>query len=221
MPPSKFSEQGCPACGNAFVPTADTQVGCSQSCAQRHRIATQGHNRGMLGKTHSDETKKTIGQKSKARWDAGIPEQEMERRRQNGILQGSKSSTDNTHSRSVKGKRPDLGNQFFRSKWEANYARWLNYQMEHGGDVQSWEFEPRRFDFPIKRGTNSYLPDFRVVRKDGSVEWHEVKGWMTQKGATALKRFAKYFPDETLVLIDGPVYKSIASTASSLIENWE
>ena len=89
---------------------------------------------------------------------------------------------------------------YFRSKAELRHAQRLEWQRT-AGVVASWEHEPRRFDFPIKRGNNSYLPDFRVVYPDGRVEWHEVKGWLDPASKVKLRRMAKFYPDEVLRVI--------------------
>lgn len=103
-----------------------------------------------------------------------------------GELDG-KPITKAKNKRSVIGKRLDL-NQFFRSNWEANCARWFNKQGKE------WAYEPEVFSFldhGIKRGTVSYCPDFKV----GTL-WVEVKGMLTTKGKTAIKRFKKFYPKE-------------------------
>ncbi len=129
----------------------------------------------------------------------------------------------NMFSRSKSGKREDLGGQFFRSNYEANYARLLNFFIENGGDIVSWEFEPDTFEFKsIKKGTRFYTPDFKVVFNDGHIEYHEVKGWDYPKGITARKRFAKYFPHLKLVLINGDYFKAIKKQGiDKLIPSWE
>lgn len=131
----------------------------------------------------------------------------------------SEGPRESRHNRGRGGKRADLDDRYFRSSWEANYARYLNWLIEQG-QIDQWEYEPRTFEFPVKRGTRFYTPDFKVW-KGGAYEWHEVKGWMTQQSRTALKRFAKYYPEEILVLIDKDVYAGIAATASRLVSNWE
>ncbi len=121
---------------------------------------------------------------------------------------------------SKSGIRQDLG-IYFRSTWEANYARYLNLLVgEH--KIKRWEYEPVRFEFEgIKRGTRSYLPDFRIFYEDDIVEWHEIKGYMTQKGRTAIKRFKKYYPKESFVLVDRKAYKILENKYASMISNWE
>lgn len=74
-----------------------------------------------------------------------------------------------------------------RSKWEANFARILNaYEID-------FEFEPKVFTFPIKRGTKGYTPDFYYPKHD---EWVEIKGYLDDKSKIKLKRFKRYYPDE-------------------------
>jgi hypothetical protein len=124
--------------------------------------------------------------------------------------------------RSRVGKRADLGDIFFRSAWEANYARYLNYLIATDWIVR-WEFEPQIFRFPVKRGNRGYLPDFRVWFPDGSYEWHEVKGYMDSDSKIKLRRFALHFPEESLklVLIDRAAYNSLVAVYASQLEGWE
>ena len=86
------------------------------------------------------------------------------------------------------GKRKDLESDYFRSKWEANYARYLN-QME-----VLWEYEKETFWFEgIRSGTTNYTPDFYLSETD---TWVEVKGQWDSKSKTKLRRFRKYHPEE-------------------------
>lgn len=120
-----------------------------------------------------------------------------------------------------KGKRPDLDNKYFRSSWEANYARYLNWLIKQH-QIKCWEYESVTFEFKsIKKGTRFFTPDFKVTLLNDKVEYHEVKGWNHPKGNTALKRMAKYYPDIPIVLIDAKVYKSLAKQIHQLIPNWE
>jgi predicted nucleic acid-binding Zn ribbon protein len=118
------------------------------------------------------------------------------------------------------GKREDLDGLYVRSSWEANWARYLNW-LQRLGEVSSWQFEPETFEFPVKRGARFYTPDFRVVRPDGSVEYHEVKGWMDQKSATKLKRMEKYHPHVKIILIDKETYRQVAVKVGGMIPYWE
>ncbi len=110
---------------------------------------------------------------------------------------------------------------FFRSAWEANYARYLEFLKVHQ-NITDWEHEPFTFWFEgIKRGCVSYLPDFRVTNLSGSHEFHEVKGWMDDRSATKIKRMAKYFPDVKLVVIDATWFKRNRPKLRGLIPDWE
>ena len=119
------------------------------------------------------------------------------------------------------GRRDDLEGLYLRSSWEANYARYLNFLLEHG-DIAAWEYEPDTFEFEgIKRGTRFYTPDFKITNANGGIEYHEIKGYMDSRSRTQLKRMAKYHPDIKVVLIDKDAYYAIARDVSALIPEWE
>jgi hypothetical protein len=126
-----------------------------------------------------------------------------------------------TSPRGKGGRREDLNNIYFRSRWEANWARYLNFLIRQG-QIRSWEFEPDTFEFiGIRRGGRFYTPDFKIINNDGSIEYHEVKGWMTGQGATKIKRMRRYHPRVKLLLVDRSQYRSVASTLSRVIPGWE
>lgn len=96
---------------------------------------------------------------------------------------------------------------YFRSKWEANYALFLDFLIDHK-EIVKWEFEPDTFIFEkIKFGTRSYTPDFKIFNNNGTIEYHEVKGYMDSRSKTKLKRMAKYYPKIIIKLIDQSEYK--------------
>ena len=126
------------------------------------------------------------------------------------------------NSRAKGGRRKDLENRYFRSAWEANYARYMNWLISTGGSqIISWEFEPKVFIFPVKRGNTSYTPDFKVHKKDGTYEWHEVKGWMDTNSKVKLKRMAKFFPEENVVIVGRKEYTAIAKQVKGFVPGWE
>lgn len=85
---------------------------------------------------------------------------------------------------------------FFRSKWEAHYALYLNFLIKQK-QIRKWEYEKDVFIFEkIKFGMRSYRPDFKIYNNDGAIEYHEVKGHMTAQSKTKLRRFKKYYPKE-------------------------
>lgn len=126
-----------------------------------------------------------------------------------------------TYKNTKQGSRVDLGGMFFRSGWEANIARYLNI-MQENGTISKWFYESKRFVFPtIKVGVRSYLPDFCIVTNDGKTQWWEVKGYMTKKGQTAINRFRKFYPDESLTIIDKKKYEVIKKEYQKRIPEWE
>lgn len=104
------------------------------------------------------------------------------------------------------GARADLG-VTVRSGWEANVARWLNHQGIE------WEYEPKRFYFPIKRGVKSYQPDFWLPTQE---QWLEVKGHIPTQDKTRMRRFKRHCPTEfnKLTVIVG----SAATEAAAFFE---
>jgi hypothetical protein len=186
------------------------------------RNATIGHAKGMLGKCHTDQVKAIIGAKSKTSWhsrtqqeNADIVMKAMKTRANNG-------TPFNKHG-SWKAAWTEVGGVRFyaRSRWEANYARYLQFLKEKAF-ITSWEHEPETFWFEaIKRGCRSYLPDFKVTLPDGAIEYHEVKGWMDARSVTKIKRMAKYHPKITLVVRDAKWYCANRPTLRAIIKGWE
>lgn len=105
---------------------------------------------------------------------------------------------------------------YFRSKWEANYALYLEF-LKKNKEILDYEYEPYWLEFPIKHGTTRYLPDFLVTTDRGS-EIHEVKGHLTSKGKTQLKRVAKYYPHMKVVLIDSVFMKDLKKNFGKLLK---
>ena len=112
-----------------------------------------------------------------------------------------KQATGNRGRISYSHRRKDCDNLFLRSRWEANFYRYLKQRR----DVAKIEYEPEDFtfwQFGHKKGTVSYTPDFKVTFKDGSYIWVEVKGGlMPAKDKTKIRRFKKYFPEEASKLV--------------------
>jgi len=87
------------------------------------------------------------------------------------------------------GYRKDL-KQYFRSKFEANVARYFNLRK------CNWKYEPFEYCFnKIKRGQRYYKPDFILYYED-YYYLYEVKGWFRSVDKTKLSRFKKYYPEE-------------------------
>ena len=187
-------------------------------------IARNGHPRGMAGKKHSDETKRAIGLASRDRWIFMSDEKKNEmmikqlktKAKNGGVSPKVQRGTWKAGWREIGGKR-----NFYRSRWEANYARYLQWLKERG-EIADWRHEPETFWFDaIKRGVRSYKPDFRVTESNGDSVLHEVKGWMNSRSRTTLRRMKKYHPEEKIILIDGKQYRAIRSKVMAMIPEWE
>lgn len=210
---------------NAKIYSTIEELRAAQSRNAKARIEKYGHPRGSLGMRHSEKTKLLLAKKSRDMWSdplSKLNSPEMAQMRSDLMVKRIASGQMRCgYSRTRGGKRSDLGDVYFRSAWEANYARYLNFLVDRG-ELRGWMFEPKTFVFEaIKRGVRAYTPDFRVERNDGAIEWHEVKGWMDSKSKTRISRFKKYFPNEVLIIIDGKWFKSANRSIAPLIIGWE
>ena len=190
--------------------------------------AVHDHPRGMLGKKHSAEVIEGMSKARAARWATMSEEDRAEliiKRLKSKAKKNGGKITKPDSERIVTWKQGwrEVGGQrcYFRSSWEANYARYLEL-LRSEGKISAWEHEPFTFWFDgVKRGAVSYLPDFKVTALDGSVTWHEVKGWMDDRSKTKLARMAKYHPEVALVVIDKARYREIRCVFRFIIEGWE
>jgi len=188
-------------------------------------LQINGHPRGSLGMKHSDKSKSIMSEKSLARAknmtedqksDMALKAQKTKLKKYGTIAPPRSGTTWKSAWREIGGI-----NKYYRSRWEANYARYLEF-LKLNGNIKSWEHEPETFWFEaIKRGTRSYLPDFRVTNIDGSIEYHEVKGWMDDRSKTKLSRMKKYHPKIKLILIDAKQYKLIEKQVNKIVPLWE
>lgn len=98
---------------------------------------------------------------------------------------------------------------YLKSSWELSYAKYLDSSLKDGKIIE-WEYEPDTFWFEkIRRGVRSYTPDFKVTQLNGTLEYHEVKGYLDSKSKTKLNRMRIYHPDIKMILIDRAVMKSL------------
>lgn len=170
----------------------------------------------MLGKTHTKETREAI-----SRFHSGrkLPREQVMRMMKTKAA--NKTLCRPRRECSWRSSWVEVGGQRFyaRSRWEANYARYLEF-LKVRGVILSWEHEPETFWFEkIKRGCVSYLPDFRVTRKSG-VEYHEVKGWMDKRSRTKIARMARYFPHVKLIVIDSKSYRALSRQLRNIVPGW-
>ena len=207
---------------NPPIRTAEQRAAMSRRA--KAMIAERGHPRGALGMKHTDETKALLSQKSLAMWAQKTDEQRTEMAEK--MLRTMRANGTEPHNREMctwKAGWREVGGKriYFRSRWEANYGRYLEW-LKANGQIKEWAHEPMTFWFDkIKRGCRSYLPDFQVEECGGTIRFHEVKGWMDDRSKTKIKRMRIYFPEVTLIVVDGKAYKAIAKWAAALVPDWE
>ena len=85
----------------------------------------------------------------------------------------------------------------FASKWEQLYSDHLA-RLQADGVIASYAYEPITFKLAHRC---TYTPDFLVVMPSGSVEIHEVKGFLREDAAVKFKVAAHANPWCTFVMI--------------------
>lgn len=199
-----------------FWKLSPEELHVKRSTAMKEWQSRLGHPRGMLGKAHTEEVRDRMSVAHLGKLRGPMPM--AQRMKLSAIAVKRLGSNPESFSRKINrglsGRRKDLGDQFFRSRYEANYARFLNFNKE------KWEYEKKTFWFlKIKRGVRSYTPDFYLPEKG---EFHEVKGWMDPKSLTKLKRMKKYHPDVRVIVIDSSWFKAANRQGlCRLIPGWE
>lgn len=200
------------------------EVSANISAIQKALIAKNGHPRLMAGKSHTQLAKDKIAKASTELNASRTDEQKavslmkaMKTRVANGTYGMPRTGTTwKAAWREIGGIR-----KYFRSKWEANYAYYLEW-LKSKGVILDWKHEPTTFWFEgVKRGCVSYLPDFLVTENNGSETYHEVKGWMDDRSKTKIRRMAKYHPKVKLIVIDSAAYEALRKSVKTLVPGWE
>jgi hypothetical protein len=76
------------------------------------------------------------------------------------------------------------------NKTEEAYSRYLEYGRQ-SGEIRQWMFEPIKLRLAKKTW---YTPDFLVIRSDGSVAFHEVKGFWRDDARVKIKVATEIYP---------------------------
>lgn len=184
------------------------------------------HPAGMKGKKHTPEVLERLSRinAENQRKISEDPDRRSEITRKMIETKHKKGNLVNQRQKTTwKGGWREIGGKrkYFRSRWEANYARYLQL-LKDNGKIADWEHEAKVFWFEgIKRGCVSFLPDFEVKNTDGTVEYHEVKGWMDDRSKTKIRRMSIYFPDVKLEVIGAQWFKNNNRNLTSIISGWE
>lgn len=204
---------------------SDVERSAHMSLKIKEWMSNNEHPRGFLGKKHNKESLEKISKASINNWRRFTAEQI-----ENKILKCAKTKEVNGTMQNMNRANSSWGaawreiggiRKYYRSKWEANYARYLEW-LRVKGEIKEWKHEPETFWFEgIKRGCLSYLPDFRVIENNGAITYHEVKGWMDDRSKTKIKRMAKYHPLVKLIVIDAKAYAALKKTIQPFIKDWE
>lgn len=117
-------------------------------------------------------------------------------------------------TRTKKQMREDL-NTKFRTSWEANIARTLNYCGI------TWKYEPQYFELDLSQVnvsiTPQYLPDF--ILEDGTII--EVKQNWDVRNAEKMQLVLSQMGDRKVVIVDNDYYQSIQKRFANQIPDWE
>lgn len=182
------------------------------------------HPRGMKGLQHSDMTKAIISEKSiksqKEITESGrrgeISKKILNTRFNSGTYSPERQKT------TWKSGWRQIGDvlKYFRSRWEANYARYLQHLKEQNLIID-WKHEPKLFWFKVKGKETSYLPDFKVILLSNEVQYREVKGWMDERSITKIQGFIANNPLIRLSVIQADWFKGNSKQMAQLIKDWE
>lgn len=212
--------------GKLVVPSKEVSQQRGKRFAEGLASGRLTHPRGMLGKTQTARCKAVSKQRAQELVDRGEhsfqrPRSQEQLKKHSAFMSARLKTKGAIYSNAKRGCRPDVGPMFFRSRWEANYARYLTRRVSNG-EIISWEYEVDTFWFEkIRRGVRSYTPDFKITGLNGDVWYEEVKGWMDAKSKTKLKRMKKYYPSTIVIVIGEKEYIAIEKELGAFIQNWE
>ncbi len=112
-------------------------------------------------------------------------------------------------ARAKAGIRDDISPTiYFFSRWEANYARILNYR-----DVQ-WIHQPKTFQLKTQR----YTPDFYLPEIDTYVE---IENYLSDYSRNRDEQFRELYPRLKLTLILKEGYLALQKQYSPKLKEWE
>lgn len=208
---------------NQRLMSDEAKIRTSERFKRWHEV--NEHPRGMLGKTHADDVRKKMSEHSRNLWNGKCAAfingsatlKALKTREQNGNLMTPRGGV------SWKGGEREIGGvkKYFRSSWEANFARFLE-TMKNEGSIHKWEHEPDTFWFyNVQRGCRMYCPDFKIWMNTSDFIYIEIKGWMDQRSKTKLDRMAENYPEETVIVLSKDDMNRIENKYGPMIDGWE
>lgn len=112
-------------------------------------------------------------------------------------------------ARAKAGVRHDIDDKtYFFSRWEANYARILNFIGA------KWVHQPKRF----RLKSQYYTPDFYLPESN---KYIEIKNFLSDYSLKRDNEFRELYPELELELILKEDYKKLEEQYAQLIPNWE
>lgn len=85
------------------------------------------------------------------------------------------------------------------NKTEKLYSEHLEL-LKHRGDIQWWHFEGMKFRLA---DLTFYTPDFNIMKADGHLVMHEIKGFWQEDAKVKIKVAASMYPFEFIVVKKG------------------
>jgi hypothetical protein len=85
------------------------------------------------------------------------------------------------------------------NKLERRYAAHLAI-LKAAGEIHDWAFQPEKFRLANKGDACFYTPDFRLLLNDGTVEFHDTKGFMEEDALIKIKWFVAAHPYPLVVV---------------------
>lgn len=186
-----LSKKGCKTWNKGILMTGEAKI----KLIKNHK--------GMVGKKQSKYQKQIMSKIHKGK----IVSEESKRKMSiSAVAQLRKTPLNNKM-----GYREDL-HQYFRSKFEANYARFLKWF-----GVQ-YEYETDKCVFKLSNGRN-YICDFYLPEIE---QYIEIKGWLKDKAKEKLELFQKeYVVKWRMITQKSEEWKQITKDYGKLILNWE
>ncbi len=213
-------------CGKIFeVKKSDPKIYCSKSCSAK----VNNVERGSLSAEVKLKISKALAGRKNPNWCGGIKvprveikceycgkifliERWMKRRFCSNKCAMAVIGGNPTSPKAARGKagiRSDIDKTtYFYSRWEANFARLLNYwEIE-------WVHQPKVFDL----GTQKYTPDFYLPQYDIYIE---IKNFLWNYSRIRDEKFRKLYPNKKLILLLKEDYLKFEKRYSDFIPNWE